>query len=146
MDVCRLSALQALELSNSSFSGPLTFNTSGYASLLSFTAFANKLSGPLPTTLPANLTTLGVGQNQLNGTLPAYNSSTLSTLQAGFSMHDQSARACELACSRSFVVCELEGAHGLQILLRPPLFPACKQSGGLQLWTDSVVCRSMLTT
>jgi hypothetical protein len=78
-----LGALQSLELSNSSFSGsiPASFNSSSFKSLLSFTAFGNKLSGPLPTSLPPALTTLGLGSNQLNGTLPAYNSSTLSYLQ-----------------------------------------------------------------
>lgn len=79
--MCRLNALQALELSNASFTGPVSLNASGFSSLKSFTAFNNKLTGPLPTALPVNLTTLGVGGNQINGTLPAYNSSTLGTFQ-----------------------------------------------------------------
>lgn len=80
-DLSGLSALQSLELSNASFTGPINLNASGFQSLKSFTAFNNKLEGPLPTALPVNLTTLGVGGNQINGTLPAYNSSTLGTFQ-----------------------------------------------------------------
>lgn len=81
--LCRLTALQSIDISNSSFSGslPATFNSTSSPNLRSFTAFGNNLTGPLPASLPANLTTLGLGQNQLNGTLPAYNSSVLSTLQ-----------------------------------------------------------------
>ena len=81
--LCRLTALTSLDISNSSFSGPLptSFNSSTSPNLKSFTAFGNKLTGPLPTSVPANLTTLGLGNNQLNGTLPSYNSSSLSYIQ-----------------------------------------------------------------
>lgn len=82
-DISGLTALQSVDLSNSSFSGslPASFNSTASPSLLSFTAFSNKLTGPLPTSLPANLTTLGLGGNQINGTLPSYTSGSLTTFQ-----------------------------------------------------------------
>lgn len=82
-DISGLTALQSLDLSNSSFSGsiPTSFNSTTSPSLLSYTAFSNQISGPLPASLPANLTTFGLGNNKLNGTLPSYTSSTLSTFQ-----------------------------------------------------------------
>lgn len=82
-DISGLTALKSLDISNSSFSGslPASFNSTTSPALTSFTAFGNKLTGPLPTSVPANLTTLGLGNNQLNGTLPAYESSSLSYIQ-----------------------------------------------------------------
>jgi len=91
---CRLTALKSLDISNSSFSGPLptSFNSSTSLALTSLTAFGNKLTGALPASVPANLTTLGLGYNQFNGTLPAYNSSSLSYIQV-------SERCCPLCGS-----------------------------------------------
>lgn len=83
LDLSGLTALKSLDISNSSFSGPLptSFNSSTSLALTSLTAFGNKLTGALPASVPANLTTLGLGYNQFNGTLPAYNSSSLSYIQ-----------------------------------------------------------------
>ncbi len=85
---CSLTALQSLDLSNSSFSGsiPASFNSPTSPSLLSYTAFANDITGPLPASLPANLTTFGLGDNKLNGTLPSYTSSALGTFQVNLSL------------------------------------------------------------
>jgi len=85
--MCRLTALASIDISKCSFSGPLpaSFNSTTSPNLASFTAFANSLSGALPTSLPANLTTLGLGYNKFNGSLPAFSSTHLSYLQVSLS-------------------------------------------------------------
>jgi hypothetical protein len=76
-----LTALTSIDVSSSGLTGPIPLSSQGYPSLRSFVAVGNKLSGSLPASLPANLTTLNVGNNALNGTIPVYNSSVLGTFQ-----------------------------------------------------------------
>lgn len=83
--VCRLNALTSIDVHSSGFTGSIPLSAQGYPSLVSFVASGNDLTGTLPASIPANLTTLNVGDNMLNGTLPTYNSTTLGTFQVWFS-------------------------------------------------------------